>query len=542
MLNRRIKSELAQSSTSLAAEALWAHRFHLTRLQAQAKTLDLASGQADPHTHLRHDCIRWIGELDRRRTELAQTAQRRLAALPLSARIVPCERIVQTALDEIGETTAFLEDMSLRRAVDRLELTGDDLARLADSSLRWLELDPGQNTASDFPDEIFLPLQGPASGPATGDADQAEIAELDRISATEREGREDVARKRLRKQAQILRRARRQVERQWQEKLLALRMEKLFGQRFPALLENTVLVLILVLFVLIASEAVLERARPGGLSTWQHWFFACADLAVCSVFLFEFTLKLALAPHRGSYFLRHVLIDLLASLPFGFVAHLIELDRMDDLLGHGGGSGSLWHPARIARMARAFRFLRVGLPILRLARLGLILLRLSDRLVRRMGKLLNRNIVLFEPLHAQKPESSDRHRLIALRSEVEHARATALARLDRDQAGRLWERVLGDLESRVERLPEPALEVAVAESPRARDTGRGRRRALDPDDARAADRADGTGSRSRRLRTAIFGSSICRSCGASRSFATWSPTAKKARPKPWRSPPTTWAT
>ena len=35
-----------------------------------------------------------------------------------------------------------------------------------------------------------------------------------------------------------------------------------------------------------------------------------------------------------------------------------------------------------------------------------------------MGKLLNRNIVLFEPLHAQKPESSDRHRLIALRQRA----------------------------------------------------------------------------------------------------------------------------
>jgi hypothetical protein len=217
--------------------------------------------------------------------------------------------------------------------------------------------------------------------------------------------------------------------------------------------------------VLIASEAVLERARPGGLSTWQHWFFACADLAVCSVFLFEFTLKLALAPYRGSYFLRHVVIDLVASLPFGFVAHMIELDRIGDLAGAGGGSGTLWRPAQVARVARTFRFLRMALPIVRLARLGLILLRLSDRLVRRMGKLLNRNIVLFEPLHAQKPESSDRHRLIALRSEIEHARATALARLERDQAARLWERVLDDLESRAGQLGDPTHEVALPEPP-----------------------------------------------------------------------------
>ena len=58
-------------------------------------------------------------------------------ALDLPDRIVPCERIVQTALDEAGETTAFLEEMSLRRAVDRLKLLGDDLAVLAEASARW---------------------------------------------------------------------------------------------------------------------------------------------------------------------------------------------------------------------------------------------------------------------------------------------------------------------------------------------------------------------------------------------------------------------
>ena len=358
--------------------------------------------------------------------------------------------------------------MSLRRAVDRLDLLGDDLALLAETSLRWHQLDVRPRDTSDFPDKISLPLMGATSGQSEAEAgaDPAETAELDRISATEEQEREDVARKRLREQAQVLCRARRQVERQWQEKLLALRIEKLFGRRFAGLLENTVIVLILVLFFLIAGEALLERARPQGLSVWQHWFFACADLAVCSVFLFEFTLKLALAPHRRSYFLRHVVIDLLASLPFGFVAHLIELDRIDDLgQGGGAGSGSLWRPARIARVARTFRFLRMVLPIARLARVGLILLRLSDRLVHRMGRLLNRNIVLFEPLHAQKPESSDRHRLIALRSEVEQARAAALARLDREQASQLWERALGDLESRIEYLPDPTLEVAAEESP-----------------------------------------------------------------------------
>ncbi len=457
LLERRIKRELARSIDESAPGTLWGHRFHLTRLQAQAMTLDLANGQAPLHTRLAAERAGWIDRLDRRRAELALAADLRLMSLPVSGRIVPCERIVQAALDEAGETMAFLEDMSLRRAVDRLKLVGDDLARLSESCLQWPRVEQGRQAASDFPSEIFLPSAGAVRGNSADETEGPERVERGGHSSSEPLQRDDRPLKHLRKQAQAIRRANRQVQREWQEKLLALRMEKLFGRRFVTILENTVLLLILVLFGLIVAEAVLERARSQGLSAAQHLFFAWADLAVCSVFLFEFTLKLAIAPHRTSYFLRHFLIDLLASLPFGFVAHQIELDRMDDLLGSPGSSGSLWRPARIARVARAFRFLRVVLPIVRLARVGLILLRLSDRLVRRMGKLLNRNIVLFEPLHAQKPESSDRHRLIALRSELEHARASTLARLDREQARQLCARCLGDLESRIESLPDPTL-------------------------------------------------------------------------------------
>ncbi len=71
---------------------------------------------------------------------------------------------------------------------------------------------------------------------------------------------------RLRRQARRAERLARRVRGAWQEKLLALRMQTLFGRRFVAILENTVLVLILVLFVLIAAQVVLERASPSGLS------------------------------------------------------------------------------------------------------------------------------------------------------------------------------------------------------------------------------------------------------------------------------------
>ena len=436
---------------------------------AQALTLDLAVGRGRPSSQLAQARAEWIDALEHRRNELADAADDRLFALTLAARARPCERIVQSALDEAGETMAFLEDMHLRRAVDRLNLIGGDLGRLARSCLRWPVEQPQGRSPLEIPGAIFPRPCDPATGAAVdhspaGDRDQPDVAESDALEANGHDEPSDVAVKRLRKQARLVDRASRQARREWQEKLLALRMETLFGRRFVATLENTVLALILVLFGLMAAEAVLEHARPEGLSRGQHWFFAWADLAVCSVFLFEFTLKLALAPHRLSYFLRHLVIDLLASLPYGFVAHQIELDRMDDLLGTGGGSGSGWRPARIARVARAFRFLRVGLPIVRLTRVGLILLRLSDRLVRRMGKLLNRNIVLFEPLVAQKPESSDRHRLIALRSELDHARTSIQARLDREQSRRLCERVLGDLECRVESLPDPGAENASVEA------------------------------------------------------------------------------
>ena len=120
---------------------------------------------------------------------------------------------------------------------------------------------------------------------------------------------------------------------------------------------------------------------------------------------------------------------------------------------HPGPTGLSFRVSRVA-----LRFIRVALPILRLVRVPLILLRLSDRLVRRMAGLLNRNIVLFEPLQTQKAESSDRHRLLTLRSELEHVRGMVEARLDRDQRRQLAQRIIRDLEDRIEALPAATID------------------------------------------------------------------------------------
>ena len=97
----------------------------------------------------------------------------------------------------------------------------------------------------------------------------------------------------------------------------------------------SVLWLILVLTLLIVAETLLDRA--GWLSDADRAWFAWADLAICSVLLAEFLLKLSLAPRKGLYFLRHFVIDFLASLPFGFLSYQIEAAQVE-----AGSSG----PAR----------------------------------------------------------------------------------------------------------------------------------------------------------------------------------------------------
>jgi len=454
LLDRRIRRELARPAQEFTAEELWAERFQLSRLQTQVETLDLIavgrfpeggpfyeSARAEPRSpRSAAGPSEWLETLERRRGELADLAYDRVSALELSGRGEPCRRIVQSAVDEVGETIAFLEDIPLRRAVKRLNLMRDDLEQLAISCRRWSR--PRS--------------KGPVAS-AGGDASDQSGASDETLSDywTGRTDPGQAAERLLRGQTGRAERLVRQIRGEWQEKLLALRMQTLFGPRFVAILENTVLVLILVLVGLIAAQLVLERTSASGLSVWQHEFFAWTDLAICSVFLFEFALKLALAPNRMAYFTRHFVIDLVASLPFGFIFHQIALEQLENAAAGASSTSGPFRP--LLSLARvALRFMRVALPILRLLRLPLIILRLSDRLVRRMAGLLNRNIVLFEPLQAQKAESSDRHRLATLRSELEHARGAIEARLDRDQRRQLALCVLHDLERRIDGLPAPA--------------------------------------------------------------------------------------
>src|SRR5208283_425667 len=94
---------------------------------------------------------------------------------------------------------------------------------------------------------------------------------------------------------------------EWQEKLLALRLQNLLGPRLVKTIETAVLWLILLLVGLIVTEGIVDRAH--GLSDSHRAWFAWADLAICSALLAEFALRLTLARRKGLYFLRHFVID-----------------------------------------------------------------------------------------------------------------------------------------------------------------------------------------------------------------------------------------
>lgn len=411
LLARKIEIELLIEPENL--EDAWRIRLHLTRLQAQAKALQIeAQGASSEPTD-------WLRALEKRRSALAEQVDRELAALTIDKRAAVCQAIVQIVRDEAGEAAAFIEDLPRRHAVARLELLEDDVKRVA----------------------LTCDDQALASEP-----------------------REAPARARLVQAVRDARRMRRRVRSQWRESLLAARLESLLGPKGARRLDSLVLVMIVGLCGMIVLELVLAQSRPAGLTAGEHRILGWIDLVMSSVFLMEFTLKLILTPDRLAFLFDHLLVDLAASLPFGFVSHQIALDLL--AAGADASTGFSSGLATAGQWARALRFLRVVLPILRLVRVALVLLRLSDRVVGRMAGLLNRNIVLFEPLQAQRPESRDRHRLRAIRADLEHAAAAFEPRLDREARAVVAARLLGDSQARIAGL-EPASrvdELAIPES------------------------------------------------------------------------------
>ena len=216
LLERRIERELARPSVGWSADGLWAERFHLSRLQTQVETLELDAFRRRSGTRP----AAWLASLDQRRTELAADAVDRVSSLEPPSRAEACELIVQTAVDEVGETIAFLEDMPLRRAVKRLELDAGGPGTAGGIMLALVAR----------AEERGRSIVAAAIRPRRRRARTRKTSRINRTT----DDQDQAAVERLRRQARRAERLSRRVRGAWQEKLLALRMQTLFGRRFVA--------------------------------------------------------------------------------------------------------------------------------------------------------------------------------------------------------------------------------------------------------------------------------------------------------------------
>ncbi len=233
----------------------------------------------------------------------------------------------------------------------------------------------------------------------------------------------------LRRARRTLRRRRHALEGELQERRLAWRLETLLGRRGAVALEKLVLILLVVFMGMLAIEGPLlrrEAAQQGlAVEAMRHSrveaVFAWLDLGICLVFLGEFVLKLVLAQGKGLYLRRNWLTGLLPAIPVGFLAYATH----HLALAVEGEWVVAIRALRYLRLSRVAEWLRVARPLLRLVRLVGFVLWASDRLVRRMSPLLNRNVVAFGRAALEELRAPYHTALESLRERFWHVAAEA---------------------------------------------------------------------------------------------------------------------
>lgn len=184
------------------------------------------------------------------------------------------------------------------------------------------------------------------------------------------------------------------IHSEWQERVLQGRLEAKYGTGWVSRWERMILVMIIlvlgVLFVQFSFAHLLSHSTIVALEIF--------DGIICGFFLVDFFGKLSYSPDRGLWFRRNWLFGLLPSIPFGLIF----------LLAPGVTMGSGGDPLRLGRLARFFQLTRLGRyvvilrPAVRIIRALGFLIRGIDRLARRLGPVLNRNIILFPTREERK--------------------------------------------------------------------------------------------------------------------------------------------
>ena len=179
-----------------------------------------------------------------------------------------------------------------------------------------------------------------------------------------------------------------------QEKRLQSRLEVIFGQDNVRRFEQLVFFLIFAVLGLLFYELIW--VHESDFATRRT--LALIDTGICLVFLTEFIVKISLAQERLFYFKRRWFIDLLPSIPFVFFTDYLFLDHL--VVGRS---------ARLVKISRLARYIRIVRPFIRIVRLVSFTLRGMDRLIRRYSQWLNHNLVFFEPAQSiyHRPEESE---------------------------------------------------------------------------------------------------------------------------------------
>ena len=414
-LKHRMADELAYPLDDSTPLSLWNRRFQLSRLAGERLGTSPKPGLHPSPLPADFDA-EVMARLESRQVALADLAEIRLAELPPSEQTKESEHLVFAAQEESNDVLTLIEDAPLPIAVQILESNTADLRRLA-GTIRAISHHP--------------------------------------------KCREDERKKQHRffKQVRVLAQRRRN---ELQEKILALRLERVFGHWFVLSMENVILVLILVMTGLILAEWAVSEGGETPVSFAP--FFAWADLTICTIFLAEFALKISFAPDRLRYLRRHFIIDLLPSIPFGFISYQASVF---DIVATD--KAPMLRLLRFLRLPQMARYIRVAQPVIRVSRLLFFLLRTADQLVRRNATIFNRNIVLFEPDALGYAVPSYRHRLVRLREQFNLYLSEAERKATLSHRAERIARTVSDLRIRLKSLPTTAIPEPVHRTTMGRD-------------------------------------------------------------------------